>query len=77
MDWVNKYDYGANKQVLTTDRLLDHALSYTQSYGELESLREKVERLQEALVLVVSTLPPAAQEEVVKKICYDWEPKGE
>lgn len=77
MDWVNKYDMGINKEVLTTDRLLDHALSYTHSDGELESLREKVERLQETLVLVVSKLPSAAQEEIVKKICYDWEPKGE
>ena len=77
MEWVYEYDFSANKEVLTTDQVLCHALSYTHSSGELESLREKVERLQETLVLVVSKLPSAAQVEIVKTTCSGWKPKGE
>lgn len=78
MEWVNQWDYSKkNATTYSTYDVVYQELTDTDSSGELEELRERVDKLTQFLSKVVAALPESAQKEIIEANTYRWKLKGE
>ena len=77
MYWVNQWDYSNSPTKYTTMEAVYRELTDTSSSGELEELRERVDKITHAFAKAVAAQPEHVQKEIVEAISYGWKPAGE